>query len=139
MIGFTTPIIHPSFETRVNEASLHRKREGTHFFHEEIALFGAHCRIRSDSSKWQFSVKEHKKGVAAVSLEIIPYRVAHPLIHDHEITTASESADCFLKKAFRVTFAITNHADGVDLWLALSRRRTRFMRRRGKNTAMSRQ
>jgi len=76
-------------------------------------------------------VKEHKKGVAAVSSEIIPYRVAHQmtLIHDHEITTANESADCFLKKALRATFAITNRADGVELWLALSRRRTRFMRR----------
>ena len=76
-------------------------------------------------------MKEHKKGVAAVSSEIVPYRVAHQmtLIHDHKITTASESADCLLKKAFRATFAITNHADGVELWLALSRRRTRFMRR----------
>ena len=61
------------------------------------------------------------------------------LYHDHEIMTASESATCTLKKALRATFAITNHADGVELWLALSRRQTRFMRRGGKNTAMSRQ
>ena len=61
----------------------------------------------------------------------MPYRVAHQmtLIHDHEITTAIESEDCSLKKVLRATFAITNHADGVELWLALSRRRTRFMRR----------
>ena len=139
--GFTTPIGHPSFETRVNEASLHRKREGTQFFHEEIGLFWTHCWIRSDSSKWQFSVKEHKEGVAADSSEIIPYRVAHQmtLYHDHEITTTSKSADCSLKKALRATFAITNHAYGVELWLALSRRRTRFMRRGRKNTAISRQ
>ena len=86
-------------------------------------------------------MKEQKNGVAAVSSGIIPYRVAHQMtmIHVHEITTASESVDCFLKKAFRATFAITNHADGVELWLALSRRRTRFMRRGGKYTAMSRQ
>ena len=86
-------------------------------------------------------MKEHKEGVAADSSEIIPYRVAHQmtLYHDHEITTTSKSADCSLKNALRATFAITNHADGVELWLALSRRRTRFMRRGGKNTAMSRQ
>jgi len=74
-------------------------------------------------------VKEYKKGVAAVSSEIILYWVAHQmtLIHDHEFTTASESADYFLKESLRATFAITNHADGVELWLALSRRRTRFM------------
>ena len=86
-------------------------------------------------------MKEHKKGVAAVSSEITPYWVAHQmaLIHDHEITTASESAYCFLKKALRATFAITNHADVVELRLALTRRRTRFMRRGGKNTAISRQ
>ena len=45
-------------------------------------------------------MKEHKKGVAAVSSEIIPYRVAHQmtLIHDHEITTSSESAIALSKR-----------------------------------------
>jgi len=45
------------------------------------------------------------------------HRVAHQmtLIHNHEITTASESEDFFLKEALHDTIEFTNYSDGAEL------------------------
>jgi|GEM_PF-3230808 hypothetical protein len=105
-------------EARVNEASLLRKYKGIRFFDEEIGCCGTYYRIRSDSFKWHVIEEGKKKGVWAVSCDIMTTGCpSTDPDHDIEITADCEPEDYFINKELHDMIELTVQADGVELEL----------------------